>query len=41
MIQSDALFRQPDHCPEEDSDNKDIILLPEDLFINLIDIDLQ
>jgi len=41
MIQSDALSRQPDHCPEEDNDNEDMILLPENLFINLIDIDLQ
>jgi len=41
MIQSDALSRWPDHYPEEDNDNKDMILLPENLFINLIDIDLQ
>jgi len=41
MIQSDALSRRPDHCPEEDNDNKDMILLPENLFINLIDVDLQ
>ena len=41
MIQLDALSRRPDHCPEEDNDNKDMVLLPENLFINLIDIDLQ
>jgi len=41
MIQSDALSRRPDHCPEEDNDNEDMILLPENLFINRIDIDLQ
>jgi len=41
MIQSDALSRRPDHCPEEDNDNEDMILLPENLFINLIDVDLQ
>jgi len=41
MIQSDALSQQPDHCPEEDNNNEDMILLPENLFINLIDIDLQ
>ena len=28
-------------CPWEDTDNKDIILLPDQLFINLIDIKLQ
>jgi len=41
MIQSDVLPRQPDHCSEEDNDNEDMVLLPENLFINLIDIDLQ
>jgi len=41
MIQSDVLSRRPDHCPEEDNDNKSMILLSENLFINLIDIDLQ
>jgi len=41
MIQSDALSQWPDHCPEEDNDKEDMILLPENLFINLIDIDLQ
>lgn len=32
MIQSDALSRRPDHVPEEDTDNKDQILLPGNLF---------
>ena len=41
MVQSDALSRRPDHCPIEDNDNEDIIMLPDDLFINLIDVDLQ
>lgn len=27
--------------PDEDHDNKDIILLPNNLFINLIDMELQ
>ena len=39
MIQSDTLS-WPDFIPEKDTDN-DIIMLPENLFINLIDIDLQ
>jgi len=41
MIQSDALSRRPDLCPEEDTDNKDIVMLPEEMFVNLIDVDLQ
>ena len=41
MIQSDALSRQPDYIPEQDNDNMDRILLPEDMFVNLMDLDLQ
>jgi len=41
MVQSDALSRQPDLCPEEDCDNEDIIMLPDNMFLNLIDTDLQ
>lgn len=41
MVQSDALSRRPDLCPETDDDNKDITLLPEGLFIRLIDTELQ
>ena len=43
MIQSDALSRRPDHCPDDDIDNEDIIMLalPDDMFLNLIDVDLQ
>jgi len=41
MIQSDALSRRPDHCPAEDNDNEDMVLLPDNLFIDLIDVDLQ
>jgi Integrase zinc binding domain/Integrase core domain len=40
MILSDALSRRPDHCPEED-ETKEEILLPNDLFLNLLDIDLR
>ena len=35
------LSRQPDLCPKNDNDNKDIIMLPDDLFLNLIDLELQ
>ena len=41
MILSDALSQRPDLCPDEDSDNKDIVMLPDDLFVNLIDADHQ
>jgi hypothetical protein len=41
MIQSDALSRRPDYIPEIDEDNENITMLPDGLFINLIDVDLQ
>ena len=41
MIQSDALSQRHDLCPENDNDNEDIIMLPDDLFLNLIDLELQ
>ena len=41
MIQSDALSRQPDFIPDKDTDNEDITMLPDNLFIQLLDIDLQ
>ena len=41
MIQSDALSQRPDLCPDEDTDNEDIVLLPDDMFITLIDEGLQ
>jgi len=40
MVQSDALSRRPDHIPEEDTDNEDLVLLPDELFINLVNIEL-
>ena len=41
MIQSDALSRQPDNIPEQDNNNMDRILLPENMFVKLMDLDLQ
>ena len=41
MIQSDMLSHRPDFIPDEDNDNEDITMLPNNLFINLIDLDLQ
>jgi len=39
-VLADALSRRPDLCPEDD-DNKDVVLLPDHLFVNLIDQGLQ
>ena len=39
-IQSDTLSRRPDHGKEEEHDNENITVLPEGLFINLIDTEL-
>ena len=41
MVQSDALSQRPDFVPEEDTDNEDVTMLPDALFINLIDTELQ
>ena len=37
MIQSDALSRRPDHGEGSERDNDDMIMLPEGLFLNLLD----
>ena len=39
-ILADALSRRPDLCPDE-PDNKDVIMLPDHLFVNLVDTDLR
>ena len=41
MVQSDALSRQPNFVPAKDADNKNMMLLPENLFLNLLDLTLQ
>ena len=41
MIQSDTLSRPPDLIPSKDTDNKDMMLLPDNLFLNLLDLTLQ
>ena len=33
MVQSDALSRRPDHIPENDNDNEEVVLLPDTLFV--------
>jgi len=40
MIQSDALSRRPDHVTDE-IDNDDIIVLPDNIFIKMINLELQ
>jgi len=40
MIQSDALSRRPDHITDE-IDNDDIIVLSDNIFIKMIDLELQ
>jgi hypothetical protein len=37
MVQLDALSRRADLHPDEDNDNKDMMLLPDDLFMKVID----
>ena len=41
MIQSNALSRWADHIPEEDTDNEDMTLLPDKLFIKFINADMH
>ena len=37
MTGPDALSRRPDHTPADDTDNDNVTLLPQSLFVNLID----
>ena len=41
MTQADALSRRSDHYQKEDHDNENMILLSKDLFVNLLDMELQ
>lgn len=41
MVQSDTLSRRSDLCPMEDNDNENMILLPEDLFVRIINVELK
>ena len=40
MTQSDSLSQCPDHGTDESTGREDQILLPDDLFVNLLDINL-
>jgi hypothetical protein len=41
MVQSDALSRQPDYRTDEQMEEEDKVVLPDNLFINLLDTELQ
>ena len=41
MQQADALSRWLDHCPKDNCDNEQMTLLSEDLFLDLLDTELQ
>ena len=41
IVQSYTLSRRADHIPEEDTDNEDITLLPDNLFVKFIDTDMH
>ena len=41
MVQSNALSQRPDHGIDESTGKEEQTLLPENMFINLLDIDLQ
>ena len=41
MIQSDLLSQCPDYRTDESTGREDQTLLPDDLFVNLLDVDLQ
>ena len=40
VVQSNMLSHQPDFTPTVDNDNEDLIMLPDKLFIDLIDLEL-
>jgi Integrase zinc binding domain len=41
MVQSDALSRQPDYGTNKRIEEEDKVVLPDNLFINLLDTELQ
>ena len=41
MVQSDALSRRADLCPEDETDNVDDTLLPDELFVKAIDVEMH
>jgi hypothetical protein len=41
MVQSDTLSRRPDYSTDERMEDEDKVVLPDNLFINLLDTELQ
>jgi hypothetical protein len=41
MVQSDALSQRADLHPDEDNNNEDMTLLPDDLFVKVINIEMH
>jgi hypothetical protein len=41
MVQSDALSRRPDYDTDERMEEEDKVVFPDNLFINLLDMELQ
>jgi hypothetical protein len=41
MFLSDALSQCPNHCIGAENNNDDVIVLPDNLFLNLLDLELQ
>jgi hypothetical protein len=41
MVQSDTLSRRPDYGTDERMEEEDKVVLPDNLFINLLDTELQ
>jgi hypothetical protein len=41
MVQSDTLSTQPDYGMDERMEEEDKVVLPDNLFINLLDTELQ
>ena len=41
MVQLDTLSWWPDLCPDNDTDNENMIMLPDNMLLNLIDMDQQ
>jgi hypothetical protein len=39
MVQSDALSRREEGSPSEDTDNKNLTMLPDELFVKTIDVE--
>ena len=41
MTQADALSRQPDHLPDEEEESLEHILLPDDVFVKVLQLDSE